>query len=352
MFSQFASDKAAVLRNLELVNTVAEKIQKEDSPNAIKQSIGDDPHALWQAIEPIFYIHDRVAKWLNSGDDEMDDDDESVHSVESTTNKLGEYSDELAFKFIGLLVETSAKEWRDAVRAAREKVDNEAAQSTSAEVYQEGSTTSDPSHSDLSKDHYSHVLNRPAGLLATVTTNWTTQQVVHCWDDDEVSADDTINAILTVLHHPQFVTEPTEIQKYMFQAIEAWWAAHTDKQKDKLRDHLSKSSCQKRGHEDHHMTIKDFEGQSRGHAEFPGSRPHIEKPPKPQPVLDSIKAEVWEDFNKAMALAQESMVDPAGAVTKVASNMSGFAFAAMKTVLGLPWYAVDVLRRALAWRKA
>lgn len=63
---------------------------------------------------------------------------------------------------------------------------------------------SDPSHFIIAKDHFSNVLNPPAGLVAIVTTNWTTHQGVHCWDDPSFNAEAEIAEILKILHHPAF----------------------------------------------------------------------------------------------------------------------------------------------------
>jgi hypothetical protein len=201
----------------------------------------------------------------------------------------------MVWKYLRLMIESSVVQLRNAVKAAKEKVDEEAAKSTSAEVYQDGSDASDPSHSDLSKDHYGNVLNQPAGIVATIITNWTTQQVVKCWDDPTLNADAVIDEILAVLHHPDFAKKKSPIQSYMFDAVKKWWEHHSDEGRQRLREKLTKESVQVREHEDHHLTLKDLEGTWKGAGEFPGCRPEVKNPPrKPSLLADGANVAITD----------------------------------------------------------
>lgn len=226
---------------------------------------GFDPSVVWQALEPLFFFHDRMKKWLKevSGNDDPE-------SPENTSSEMGDLTNQLVFKAMRIVIESSVKELRATLRAAKARVDKEAASSGSAAVYDDGSSASDPSHSDLSKDHFCNVLNRPAGLVATVTTNWTTQQVVKCWDDSDLDADKVIDDILTILHHPAFVKDRSEIQGYMYKTVDQWWKDLPKTERTLLREKLTKESVKQREHEDHHLLVQPNGRQGPGH--FPGSK--------------------------------------------------------------------------------
>lgn len=295
-----------------------------------------NPNFLWQSIEPVFYLHDRMSKWLQEGTEEREQS-----TADMSTNQLNDYTNQLVFRFLAVMIESSVKELRNAVRAARDRVDEEAAKSTSAKVYDDGSDASDPSHSDLSKDHFGNVLNQPAGLIATVTTNWTAQQVVRCWDDPEVDADETIDEILTILHHPAFPKKKTQIQEYMFDTVRGWWEATPPGEQDRLRSKLTKESVKNREHEDHQLTLQDFvgAGRPRGPASFPGSQPEVRQPPRKFsfPIKWAIN-ELVGDVNWAIGTVRKGMSDPVGAVGDVVRGTSGLLVSTTYALVTAPWW--------------
>lgn len=268
------------------------------SPSALELA-APDANLLWQAIEPILYLHDRVSKYLQE-----DTEDASDSTQDYSHGQLGEYTNQLVFKYLAIMIESSVRELRNAVRAARDRVDEEAAKADSAQVYRPNTDASDPSHSDLSKDHFSNVLNQPAGLVATVTTNWTVQQVVKCWDDPKLDADKTINEILAILHHPAFPEHKAPIQQYMFDAVERWWTANPPEDQSSIRSKLTKDAVQQRQHEDHTLTLKDFEGKQSGPASFPGAWPKVRQPPRKASIVAELANDAIADFNWALGVVQ------------------------------------------------
>lgn len=317
--NKIQSDMDPLLRQLETVGEIFKKyspVSNDGSPEpesgASAAVRATDANILWQTIEPVIYLHDKVSKYLQEG---QEDDEESTQDY--SHGQLGEYTNELVFKYLAVMIESSVRELRNAVKAARDKVDEEAAKSDSAEVYQLGSSASDPSHSDLSKDHFSNVLNQPAGLVATVTTNWTTQQVVKCWDDPNLDEKRCIDEILSILHHPAFPKNKTIIQQYMFDTVELWWNANPTEEKERLRSRLTRDSVQQRDHEDNTLTLKNFDGKQKGPANFPGSWPEIRQPPKKASILRAWANDAIADFNWAIGIVQRGRRDPMAAVKEV-----------------------------------
>ncbi|KAH9905125.1 heterokaryon incompatibility Het-C [Xylariomycetidae sp. FL2044] len=285
-----------------------------------------NPNFLWQAIEPIFFLHDRMMKWVQESAQESEE-----MGPDESRSQLGDYTNQLVYRFLAIMIEGAVKELRSAVKAAKEKVDDEAAKSSAAAVYKPGSSASDPSHSDLSKDHFSNALNQPAGLVATVTTNWVTQQVVRCWDDPRLDADKTIDEILSVLHHPAFPKKKTDIQKYMFGEVKKWWHGTSTEEKTRYRGQLTRESVQERGHENHELTLKDLVGTQRGAAEFPGSRPRVVAPPRKVsfPLTWAVN-EAMQDLHWALATLRKGVRDPRGAVGDVVRGSGNLVSGAVR----------------------
>lgn len=273
---------SGILEQLDTINKIYEQA-KDDRLSVHSVDDGHDGESiasipdstlLWQAIEPVLFFHDRMKKWVHetTGADASNADGALVN----------DYSNQVTFQLLNTIIQSSVTELRNALKAAKSKVDEEAAAAESAAVYESGSEASDPSHSDLSKDHFCNALNPVAGMVATVTTNWTTQQIVRCWDDPTKNVDMTIDSIVAALHHPAFAAEdkakPSDIQKYMFDCVKTWWEDMTEQEKETLREMLSLDSVRNRGHEHHSLSSKDVRGKRRGPGEFPGSRPVLKKP--------------------------------------------------------------------------
>lgn len=313
--SRIQPDLDPLLTQLQAVGEIFKKYSPPAANNdAMPKSESGitDANFLWQTIEPILYLHDRVSKYLQ---EDLEDTEDSTQDYSTAHGQLGEYTNQLVFQYLAVMIESSVRELRNAVKAARDRVDEEAAKADSAQVYQAGSAASDPSHSDLSKDHFSNVLNQPAGLVATITTNWTTQQVVRCWDDRALDAQRVIDEILTVLHHPAFPseTEKTPVQAYMAHVVQRWWESHSAADKDALRGKLTKAAVQQRQHEDHMLTLKDFEGKQRGPADFPSAWPKVRQPPKKTSIIAEWTNDAIADFNWALGIVQRGRTDPVGA---------------------------------------
>lgn len=350
--SKIQPDLDPLLSQLQAVGEIFKKYSpaddEDDDEAAGRKETITDANALWSAIEPVLYLHDRISKYLQEG---LEDTEESTKDYSSPHGQLGEYTNQLVFKYLAIMIESSVRELRNAVKAARDKVDEEAAKADSAQVYLDG-TASDPSHSDLSKDHFSNVLNQPAGLVATVTTNWTVQQIVQCWDDPRRDEVRCIDEILTVFHHPCFPVEKTPIQKYMFDTVQKWWEAHTPEDKDRIRAKLTRGAVQRRQHEDHTLTLKDFEGKQSGPAGFPGAWPKVRQPPQKASIVAEWANDAIADFNWALGIVQTGRRDPVDAARAVWGARGSLVHNSVLVVVALLYtiaHAVMWMMSKLLW---
>jgi hypothetical protein len=102
--------------------------------------------------------------------------------------------------------------------------------------------STDPTHSMLSKDHFSDVLNEPAGKVASKTVSWVVPQLMQCWDDERVDPTRTINRIINgVFHHPaqrnMGEDDASDCRRLMFGVVEEWWRTANQQE---LREQLSR----------------------------------------------------------------------------------------------------------------
>ncbi|KAI1158492.1 NIMA-interacting protein tinc [Nemania serpens] len=137
--------------------------------------------------------------------------------------------------------------------------------------------SSDPTHSMLSKDHFSNILNEIAGRTASKVVAWVTPQLMEAWDDENADIDRLLNRIINgVLHHPaqRHMGEDgaEEGRDLMFRSVEEWWGEMDEGAKDEYRQKLSRDGVMR--NENHREGVHDTGhgcGKPLGmHKTFPG----------------------------------------------------------------------------------
>lgn len=115
---------------------------------------------------------------------------------------------------------------------------------------------SNPTHSMLSKDHFSNILNEPAGRIASAVVKWSVPQLMSCWDDENADIDRTLDRIISgVFHHPALRESgrdgAADMRQIMFSTVEKWWSEKDDEERDILREQLSRDGVlEGRNHKD------------------------------------------------------------------------------------------------------
>ncbi|KAL2122789.1 hypothetical protein VTJ04DRAFT_3244 [Mycothermus thermophilus] len=108
---------------------------------------------------------------------------------------------------------------------------------------------SDPTHSMLSKDHFTNILNEIAGRAASKTVAWIVPQIMEAWDDDSIDVDALLNKIIYgVLHHPaQRNMGPDgaeEGRQLIFECVKEWWEDMSERQREDYRRRLSREGVE------------------------------------------------------------------------------------------------------------
>ncbi|RKF56412.1 putative heterokaryon incompatibility protein het-c protein [Golovinomyces cichoracearum] len=80
----------------------------------------------------------------------------------------------------------------------------------------------DPTHSMLSKDHFTNILNGVAGQVATVTLQYVAPRILYAWENPGINVDEIMSDVLSAFHHPALRDESLELHRNMFKVVRKW----------------------------------------------------------------------------------------------------------------------------------
>ena len=88
---------------------------------------------------------------------------------------------------------------------------------------------SDPTHSMLSKDHFSNILNEPAGFVAAEILKFIAPRVLYAWEHLDVPVQQVMQDVESIFHHPAIRNERNECHRNMFAAVRKWVDGKSDR---------------------------------------------------------------------------------------------------------------------------
>ncbi|KAJ5312921.1 hypothetical protein PENANT_c018G06600 [Penicillium antarcticum] len=187
-------------------------------------------------IYPVLEWHDRLLKQIN----------EAIEKIPVLPDLIEQIQDQITvfvFSILAPYVLPIIKQ----VKSELETGSSEVIQSSREQqhIVFNDDDCSNPTHSMLSKDHFSNILNEPAGRIASAVVKWSVPQLMQCWDDEDADIDRTLDRIISgVFHHPalrEYGNDGAEdIRQTMFSTVEKWWSEKGDEERDVLRDQLSR----------------------------------------------------------------------------------------------------------------
>ncbi|TID26544.1 Het-C-domain-containing protein [Venturia nashicola] len=193
-----------------------------------------------QQIYPALEFHDEVMRSINQAV-------EKIPVLPEMLDQLSEAMSIFVFSLIAPVVLPLIKQIKaelstgssEVIASSREK---------QLIVFKDDECT-DPTHSMISKDHFSNVLNEPAGKVASQVLKWVVPQIVECWDDEGADAERNINRIINgVFHHPALrdggEDGARDCHQQMFQVVEDWWRGLDERARSKLRGQLSREGVE------------------------------------------------------------------------------------------------------------
>lgn len=102
-----------------------------------------------------------------------------------------------------------------------------------------------PTHSILSKDHFSNMLNEPAGRVAVAILQYVAPRIIYGWDHPDIPVEQMLEDVVRVFHHPA-LRQPIELHQKMFSVVETWVRALPD-QGASLNEKLNSASVHNGG---------------------------------------------------------------------------------------------------------
>lgn len=195
---------------------------------------------ITKQIYPLFEFHDQIVMSISEAIDKIPVLPEIIEQVQ---NQVSIFVFSLMAPFVVPVVNQIKQELKTG--------SSEIIQSSKAQQLNvfEDDNCSDPTHSMLSKDHFSNVLNEPAGKVASAVLRWVVPQVVACWDDDDIDVRRTNDRIVNgVFHHPALrdygEDGAVDGRRAMFETVQRWWDEQSEREKDDLREKLSRDGVE------------------------------------------------------------------------------------------------------------
>lgn len=97
-----------------------------------------------------------------------------------------------------------------------------------------------PTHSMLSKDHFTNILNSCAGRVAATILQYVVPRVIYAFENPGVPVEEVVNDVLHAFHHPAIRDESNPIQRDMFETVRRW--SHETPLRGQLNDLLASDS--------------------------------------------------------------------------------------------------------------
>lgn len=221
-----------------------------------------DPIKTAKQIYPILEFRDRVVKAISATIAKIPGLEALVEKISET---LTVFVLSLLSPFIRPIIDAVSKTLKEGSTGVVE-----ASANSQFEPWNDPYCTN-PTHSMLSKDHFSNKLNGVAGRVATTILQYVTPRVLYAWQNPGVPVDEVMHDICRAFHHPALRDESLEIHRNMFNTVRKW----VDEQPDRhnLNNVLSSASV-KAGHNHKGSGEKGLEhnhGALGGHGKTAGS---------------------------------------------------------------------------------
>ncbi|TVY58317.1 hypothetical protein LCER1_G000515 [Lachnellula cervina] len=172
-----------------------------------------DPVSTAKKIYPILEFRDRVVKAINATIAKIPGLEALVEKISET---LTVFVLSLLAPFVRPIIDAVSKSLKEGSTGVVEASANQ-----QFEPWNDPHCTN-PTHSMLSKDHFSNKLNGCAGRVATTILQYVTPRVLYAWQNPGVPVEEVMNDILRAFHHPALRDESIEIQRNMFNTVRKW----------------------------------------------------------------------------------------------------------------------------------
>lgn len=206
---------------------------------------------IFRQVMPAIEFHDEILQSVTEAI-------EKIPVLPQIVEQLEEQLSVFVFSVIAPFVVPVINQVKNELRTGSDEI-IQSSENEQLIVFNDDEST-DPTHSMLSKDHFSNILNEIAGKTASKVVAWSVPQIMEAIDDEGADIDRVCSRIIHgVLHHPaqrdQGQDGAREGREMMFRSVEEWWNDMSDDAKDEYRNKLSRNGV-KNG-ENHKEGVQD-----------------------------------------------------------------------------------------------
>jgi hypothetical protein len=190
-----------------------------DRPSQNIPGTNIDPMKTVAQIYPILEFRDKVVKVI-------DTTIEKIPGLEALVEKITE----TLTLFVLSLLAPYIRPIIDAVSKQLKAGSGEVIDASGKHQYEPWTDQhcSDPTHSLLSKDHFSNILNEPAGQVAAAILQYVAPRVIYAWQHPDIPLEQVLNDVVRVFHHPALRDQRCELHQNMFSTVERWARSRPD----------------------------------------------------------------------------------------------------------------------------
>ncbi|KAL7811249.1 heterokaryon incompatibility protein Het-C domain-containing protein [Trichoderma aethiopicum] len=190
---------------------------------------------IYKQIMPVIEFHDSIMKSISGAI-------ENIPILPKVIEQLEEQLSIFVFSIIAPFIVPLIHQIRNELQTGSSEI-IESSKKEQHIVFDDD-YSSDPTHSMLSKDHFSNILNEIAGRTAARMLHWVVPQLMEAIDDDSVDVDRLLERIVTgVMHHPaqreMGHDGAAEARQLIFNSVQEWWSSMGEEQQEDYRRKLS-----------------------------------------------------------------------------------------------------------------
>ena len=218
-----------------------------------------DPQATIAKIYPILEFRDKVVRAISSAVSK-------VPGLESLLDKISETVTAFVLSLLAPFIQPIIR----AVSAQLKQGSSAVVDASGRHQYEPWTDPycTDPTHSLLSKDHFSNPLNEPAGHIAAAVLRYVAPRIIYAWEQPSVPLQQVLDDVVAVFHHPAVRSRHSELHNDMFRAVERW--VHERPDRGAGIDYLLSSESVKAG-KNHEGGHGHAHGHGHSHAGGSGS---------------------------------------------------------------------------------
>ncbi|KAL1998850.1 hypothetical protein VTN02DRAFT_5484 [Thermoascus thermophilus] len=172
-----------------------------------------DPKKTIAQIYPILQFRDKVVRTIDSII-------EKIPGLEALVEKISETLTVFVFSLLAPFIRPIINAASNSLQAGSSSV-IDASGKHQYEPWTDPHCT-DPTHSMLSKDHFSNILNEPAGQVASAILKYVVPRVLYAWQHVDIPVEQVLDDCMRVFHHPALRDMRNEAHRTMFEAVEKW----------------------------------------------------------------------------------------------------------------------------------